>query len=121
VLLEGVPQDYAQAIKWFQRAANQGDLVAQMGLGGCYWEGRGVPKNRVEAYRWLNLAAAQNAEGVAKRGVEAAAKARDALASEMTGDEVAEAQRLSGAFVPRKESQATARGRDNLRHRKRRP
>jgi uncharacterized protein len=29
---EGVPQDYAEAVKWFRRAAEQGDAHAQYNL-----------------------------------------------------------------------------------------
>jgi hypothetical protein len=31
----GVPQDYALAVKWFRKAADQGYAAAQVGLGAC--------------------------------------------------------------------------------------
>ncbi len=95
------PQDYAQAVKWFRRGANQGNTHAQAALGWCYKKGQGVPKNQVEAYKWFNLAAAQNKEDAVKKIAEAS---RDLLAYDMSPAEITEAQRLSAAFVPRKET-----------------
>ena len=96
----GLPQDYAQAVKWFRRAANQGHASAQAALGICYMEGHGVPKNQVEAYKWFNLAAAQSPADAVTKMSEAG---RTLTRHDMTGGEIAEAQRLSSEFVPRKE------------------
>src|SRR5208283_3265817 len=52
-----VPQDYAEAARWWRRAAEQGNVLAQFRLGAMYAEGRGVPRDSVLAYMWLNLAA----------------------------------------------------------------
>ena len=30
---EGVPQDYKEAVKWYRKAAEQGDAIAQRSLG----------------------------------------------------------------------------------------
>ena len=32
----GVEQDYAEAVKWYRKSAEQGHLVAQDNLGFCY-------------------------------------------------------------------------------------
>ena len=56
---EGVPQDYAEAAKWFFRAAEQGDPVAQHNLGLAYHDGNGVPHDRAESARWTRCAAEQ--------------------------------------------------------------
>jgi len=45
----GVPKDSAEAVKWWSKAAEQGDATAQYGLGNVYREGRGVPKDLVQA------------------------------------------------------------------------
>jgi TPR repeat protein len=42
---EGVPQDYAEAVKWYRKAAEQGDAYAQNNLGLMYEYGKGVPKD----------------------------------------------------------------------------
>lgn len=54
---EGVPQDYAQAAKWFGRAAEQGLAKAQNNLGLLYARGQGVPQDYVTSYMWFTLAA----------------------------------------------------------------
>ena len=42
---QGVPQDYAEALKWFRLAADQGDAKAQHNLGVMYYYGEGVPQD----------------------------------------------------------------------------
>jgi len=39
----GVPQDDAEAVKWYRRAAEQGNVSAQNNLGVMYSTGEGVP------------------------------------------------------------------------------
>lgn len=56
---KGAPQDDAEALRWYQLAAEQGDSAAQLGLGRLYEQGRGVPQNDAEAVRWYRLAAEQ--------------------------------------------------------------
>ena len=56
---QGVPQDYAEAMRWYSLAADQGLATAQVNLGVMYGTGRGVPQDDVEAHVWYNLAAAQ--------------------------------------------------------------
>ncbi len=55
----GVPQDYAEAVKWYRLAANQGDAEAQANLGRMYEFGQGVPQNYAEAMKWVRLAVNQ--------------------------------------------------------------
>ena len=45
----GVPQDYAEAVKWYRLAAEQGYARAQYNLGVMYDNGRGVLKTSKEA------------------------------------------------------------------------
>jgi localization factor PodJL len=54
----GVPQDFAAAAEWFERAAKQGLVPAQFRLGGLYEKGLGVKKN-VESARRLYVPAAE--------------------------------------------------------------
>jgi TPR repeat protein len=56
---QGVPQSYAEALKWFRKAANQGNAAAQFNLGLMYRMGQGVPQNYVLAHMWFNLAISQ--------------------------------------------------------------
>jgi TPR repeat protein len=54
---QGVPQDYAEAMKWYRLAADQGAAPAQKNLGLFYANGHGVPQDYVYAHMWSNLAA----------------------------------------------------------------
>ena len=56
---KGVPQDYAEAVKWYHLAAEQGYAPAQDSLGDMYFEGFGVPQDDAEALKWYRLAAEQ--------------------------------------------------------------
>src|SRR5258708_3755554 len=56
---QGVPQNFAEATYWYQRAAEQGDPDAQYLLGVCYDLGKGVPLDWVQAHKWLNLSASR--------------------------------------------------------------
>ncbi|WP_229202591.1 tetratricopeptide repeat protein [Rhizobium rhizogenes] len=56
---KGVPQDYAQAIGWFAKAADQGLPKAQFHLGYAYLRGDGVTRDRNMAIAWFRKAAAQ--------------------------------------------------------------
>ncbi len=91
---EGVPKDSTEAVKWFRKAADQGLAPAQAFLGGMYVKGDGVPKDDVEAYKWLNLAAGA--------GEPEAAQLRQMMEAQMTAAQIAEAQRLSREFKPKK-------------------
>ena len=55
----GVPQDYAEAVRWYRLAAEQGNAWAQHNLGAMYYKGQGVAKDYTEAMRWYRLAAEQ--------------------------------------------------------------
>ena len=56
---QGVPQDDAEAVKWYRLAAEQGDTEAQFNLGLMYRNGQGVPQDYAEAVKWYRLAAEQ--------------------------------------------------------------
>ena len=55
--------DFAEAAKWYRKAADQGDPMAQGVLGWLYATGRGVDKDLKTAVEWFRKGAAQgNAE-----------------------------------------------------------
>lgn len=56
---QGVPKDYAEALKWYRKAAEQGDALAQTQLGLMYIKGMGAPKDEAQAMAWLRKAAEQ--------------------------------------------------------------
>ena len=84
---KGVEQDYAEAVKWYRLAAEAGHVSAQNNLGVMYAVGRGVLQDYRRAYMWFNLAAAQGHEG--------APKMRELTISDMTPEQLAEAQEMS--------------------------
>jgi TPR repeat protein len=88
----GVPQDNAEALKWYRLAAAQGDALAQYHLGLMYAKGYGVPQNHIEAHKWFNLAAASS---TSKPNRDRAVQACDKLAARMTPAQLAEAQKLA--------------------------
>jgi len=52
-----VEQDYKEAAKWYQKAAEQGDAKAQGQLGEIYFVGLGFEQDYKEAARWYLKAA----------------------------------------------------------------
>ena len=96
---QGVPQDYAEAAKWFRGAADQGEPRAQTNLGAMYHRGEGVPQNYVQAHMWANLAASLLPPGIDR---DLAVKNRDKAAKLMTPAQIAEAQRLAREWKPKK-------------------
>ena len=82
------------ALQELKAQASAGNASAQFNLGLMYASGEGVPKDFVIAYMWRNLASAQG-EGIAK-------PARDALETMMTPAQIAEAQKLSREWKPKK-------------------
>ncbi len=71
----GVAQDYAEALKWYRLAAEQGVAIAQ-----------------------FNLVAARRPPGEDR---DMAVESRDKAAKLMTPDQIAEAQRLAREWKPK--------------------
>jgi TPR repeat protein len=92
---QGVPQDYAEAVRSFRKAADQGLAHAQFNLGARYVQGQGVPQDYVSAHMWLSLSAAQNNND--------ATKFRDMIAAKMNPAQIAEAQKLAREWKPTKQ------------------
>lgn len=118
----GVPQDFAEGMKWIRKAAEQGSASAQLRLGNIYNSDRFGPKDSMEAAAWYRKAAEQGlpaaqsnlarmyetGDGVPQDLVLAhiwydlsaaagndAAQSRDVLASRMTPEQIAEAQKMA--------------------------
>ena len=82
---EGVPEDDAEAVRWYRMAAEQGDAGAQYNLGVMYANGEGV--DSVLAHMWLNIAGANGNEGAREN--------RDTLERVMTRAEISRATELA--------------------------
>ena len=46
-------------MKWYRKAAEQGNADGQFNLGACYRDGTGVGKDEAEAVKWYSKAADQ--------------------------------------------------------------
>jgi TPR repeat protein len=119
-------------VRWYRKAAEQGDASAQYNLGRCYYDGTGTEKNQREAVRCFRKSAEQgdakaqfvlglcyeNGTGIQKsfvdaymwfnvaaaQGDEDAARRRDELERKMSKSDISRAQRLSTEFVERLKS-----------------
>ncbi|MGA2228825.1 MAG: tetratricopeptide repeat protein [Syntrophobacteraceae bacterium] len=81
---QGVPEDHAEAMRWYRKAANQGLPQAEFNLGLMYAKGQAVAKDNAEALKWLRKSGEQGyaeaqsllgvmyylGQGVAKNDVE---------------------------------------------------
>ena len=83
----GVPENDAEAVKWFRKAAEQGYADAQYNLGLMYAKGDGVPENNIRAYVWFSMAKTQ--------GDINAANNIDILKPMMTTQQIADGQALA--------------------------
>jgi TPR repeat protein len=88
---EGVPQDDAQAMRWFERAADQGYVDAQATAGAYYWAGRGVPKDLTRSYFWSTVALRQGDSSMESR--------LRGLVLQMTSAQVAAAQQQADDWL----------------------
>ena len=128
----GVPQDPAEAIRWYRKAANQGLQVAQHFLGMAFVKGDGVQRDYTEAARWFARAATQgfpqaqyilglmtiNGRGVPKDvvqayalfymsgqgGVRPAARAAQTVKSKLAEAQRVQAQEIIDHWKPKLES-----------------
>ena len=94
---QGVPPDYAAAMVWFRKSADQGFAPAQRNLGVLYANGQGAPRNNVQAYKWVSLAMV-NATTPDIRN--AATRAKEQIVVFMTAAQIAEAEKQAKAWKP---------------------
>ena len=87
----GVPKDSQEAVRSWQRAAEQGDAEGQYNLGLMYDKGQGVSQDFVRAYIWYHLAA----EALSGDDAMVARKLRDRMASLMTTAQLEKAREIA--------------------------
>jgi len=93
-------KNYARAVKWYRKAAEQGDSHSQMELGKMYLKGEGLLQDYILAHMWLNLSVRSN--GFDFSGI----KLRDALTKKMTPSQIEKAQKLAKRWRPKKKKYA---------------
>jgi uncharacterized protein len=84
---DGVVQDYAEAMKLFRLAAEQGHAKAQYNLGLMYYNGVGVLQNNILSHMWYNIASAN--------GNKKSSEWRDEIATKMTSADISKAQAMA--------------------------
>ncbi len=90
---QGAPKDFAAAARWFSQAADLGLVNSQFNLAVLYERGEGVPQSLLNAYKWYAIAAAQG---------DSESQARvDALATQLSADDLAAARQAVADFKPR--------------------
>jgi TPR repeat protein len=86
----GIPQNFLEARKWYERAAKAGEVQSQNNLGVIYRDGLGIPVDAVVAYKWFSLAASQ-------RNVQAIANLR-VLRQDLNKADIIRGQRLAQQY-----------------------
>ena len=94
-----MPQDYAKAVAWYRKAAEQGHANGQYALGLSYVNGQGVPQDYVRAHMWFNLAASGASDASIR---DKSVMGRNLVAAMMTPAQIAEAQRMASEWKPTK-------------------
>jgi len=90
----GVTKNLPEAARWFAKAAALGLSDSQFNLAVLYERGLGVPQSLIDAYKWYAIAAAAG---------DTESKARiDALATQLSAEDRAAAQRSVDAFHPQR-------------------
>ncbi|MDH5553195.1 MAG: sel1 repeat family protein [Nitrosomonas sp.] len=80
-------QDFEEAAKWFELAAESNHALAQYQLGLIYKTGLGKKPDLEKSYMWLNISAAA--------GIDMAAIARSEIIHSLSPEQVIQAQRAS--------------------------
>jgi hypothetical protein len=75
-------------------AADQGLPGAQYSLSSRYLEGEGVPQDKIEALKWISLAAR-----LAPGGWSQATERRDTIAKDMPPEQIAEAEKRANEWL----------------------
>jgi hypothetical protein len=92
---QGVPQDYARSLYWFEKAANQGCFGAFAAVASLYRDGKGTSVDLGKAYMWLNIAVSRLPDSVER---DALIKERSQVEALMTPGQIAAAQKRSLTF-----------------------
>ena len=101
----GIPQNFLEAQKWYERAAKAGEVQSQNNLGVIYRDGLGIPVDAVVAYKWFSLAASQrNVQAIAnlrvlRQGLNKADILRGQRLAQQYHDEV-KTPRVAAALAP---------------------
>lgn len=82
--------NYWEAVKWYRYGAERGAYTAQLSLGMMYYHGKGVMKNLVEAFAWMDVGSSSGDPYVMNE--------RDKVAAMLSEEQLAEARALSARY-----------------------
>ncbi|HEX4861133.1 MAG TPA: TetR family transcriptional regulator [Rhizomicrobium sp.] len=85
-------KDFSEAARWFERSASLGYVDAQFNLAVLYERGDGVPQSLLDAYKWYAIAA-KSGDAIAKTRTEA-------IATQLSSEELSAAQKAVAEFKP---------------------
>lgn len=93
---QGVEQDLAETMKWWQKAAEGGYVDAQFALGNIYSGGYGIAKDYVLSFMWFDITATRTETPWL---APIARSNRDALVQRMTAEQLTKAKRMSADWL----------------------
>ncbi len=96
----GVEMNDQEAAKWYRLAADQGLIEAQTSLAMLCHKGRGVEQNLIEAYMWYDIAI--------QLGDLNSSYKRDDVATDMSPEQVANAQQMATRWLIENGGEATS-------------
>jgi VWFA-related protein len=91
----GVAHDDTLAVSWYRKAAEHGYAPAMFNLAAMYFRGQGVTRDDVEAFTWRQLAAVR----ATPEKQQQYAESRDALATQLTPEQVNSGLARAGAWL----------------------
>ncbi len=137
---DGVTQDYAEALRWYRKAAEQGHADSQYQLAVMYDKGEGEPRDYAEAVKWYRHLADQGlvsaqyhlgtkyAEGLgvpqnyaeayvwfslsAASGYKEAIDKRDTYAAKLSREEISVAQQRAASLFEEIQQRKTEQAKD---------
>jgi TPR repeat protein len=95
----GLPQDFSQARHWYQEAADQREPFAEASLGLFYGSGKGVKRDYVLSYAWLD----RSASHLTGPDRDTVIEKRDSIGRRMTQAELKQARDMiaGGKAIPK--------------------
>lgn len=87
----GMPQDNANALKWYKRSAERSHKDAQNNLGALYSKGEGTEQNFIEALKWFIIATKNGSEGGQKNIL--------IVEKRMSYEQISQAQKLANDWM----------------------
>ncbi len=91
----GTEQDVMTATRWYEMAAEQGHLLAQLQAGRIYFL---ITEDLVRAHKWLNVISERKIDGAKKLQLKAA-QMRNDIAKEMTPEQLEKAKNLAEIWL----------------------